>query len=175
MYCSHVHNKLHCQSVTPWRLILNTNPNPFFSLTFTLLLSSPPPLPSFSGDPTFPITIFYTNQLLKKFINFLLLLLPLIMYKRRFNTKPLYVTDPDEPEPEPISEAAPASPSSCEDTKTEEPSPKKRFQAFSFLILYFLYFYGLFLGLWIWKLKVVNRWSVLCFMILYVGRRWRRG
>lgn len=48
------------------------------------------------------------------------------MYKRRFNTKPLYVTDPDEPEPEPISEAAPASPSSCEDTKTEEPSPKKR-------------------------------------------------
>ncbi|CAL5200728.1 unnamed protein product [Lathyrus oleraceus] len=49
------------------------------------------------------------------------------MYKRRFNTKPLYVSDPDEPEPEPepISETEPASPS-CEDAKIEEPSPKKR-------------------------------------------------
>ncbi|MCI29829.1 putative WRKY transcription factor 69, partial [Trifolium medium] len=52
------------------------------------------------------------------------------MYKRRFNTKPVYVADPDEhelePKPELISEAGPASPSSCEDTKIEEPSPKKR-------------------------------------------------
>lgn len=54
------------------------------------------------------------------------------MYKRRFNTKPLYVADREEPEPEPelklepISEDGPASPSSCEDTKIEESSPKKR-------------------------------------------------
>ncbi|WJX68782.1 DNA binding domain [Trifolium repens] len=52
------------------------------------------------------------------------------MYKRRFNTKPVYVADPDEDEleskPELVSEAGPASPSSCEDTKIEEPSPKKR-------------------------------------------------
>jgi len=67
------------------------------------------------------------------------------MYKRRFNTKPLYVADQDEPEPEvklePISETGPASPSSCEDTKIEEPSPKKRYQPF-FFPLNFLHFYG---------------------------------
>jgi len=68
------------------------------------------------------------------------------MYKRRFNTKPLYVADRDEPESElklePISEAGPASPSSCEDTKVEEPSPKKRYDEPFFFLLSFLYFYG---------------------------------
>lgn len=80
------------------------------------------------------------------------------MYKRRFNTKPLYVSDPDEPEPEaePISETGPASPS-CEDAKIEEPSPKKRFH-FLFSIFEFLYFHGFsfIFGFVNWEVKVVN-------------------
>lgn len=62
------------------------------------------------------------------------------MYKRRFNTKPLYVADREEPEPElklePILEDGPASPSSCEDTKIEESSPKKRYEPFFLWILF---------------------------------------
>lgn len=46
------------------------------------------------------------------------------MHHHRFNTRPIYVADPDEPES--TSEASPASPSSGEDTKIEAPSPKKR-------------------------------------------------
>jgi hypothetical protein len=80
------------------------------------------------------------------------------MYKRRFNTKPVYVADPDEHEleskPELVSEAGPASPSSCEDTKIEEPSPKKRFLLFfPFILKFFIFFFG-FVNL---EVKVVNR------------------
>lgn len=53
------------------------------------------------------------------------------MYNRRLKTKPVYVTDSDEPETGPG--PGPASPSSGEDTKIEQPSPKKRFQLFSFI------------------------------------------